>query len=157
ASAGPRPVRPATRLGSRLDAAEPGPGLFDRGRIVGGQRGSRRVSSGSARRARRHHADVRRRAGCLLSSHPGSVSSPWPEEVNRRLVTHIADLHFAPTARARNNLLREGIRGERIVVTGNTGIDALLWVSDVLDRKPQLRSRFTAVLPAHCAGRRVIL
>ena len=38
-----------------------------------------------------------------------NIYSPWPEEVNRRLVTHIADLHFAPTARARENLLREGI------------------------------------------------
>jgi UDP-N-acetylglucosamine 2-epimerase (non-hydrolysing) len=37
-----------------------------------------------------------------------NIYSPWPEEVNRRLVTHIADQHFAPTARARNNLLRDG-------------------------------------------------
>ncbi len=62
-----------------------------------------------------------------------NIYSPWPEEVNRRLVTHIADLHFAPTMRARDNLLREGIGGERIVVTGNTGVDALLWVSALLD------------------------
>jgi UDP-N-acetylglucosamine 2-epimerase (non-hydrolysing) len=86
-----------------------------------------------------------------------NIYSPWPEEVNRRLVTHIADLHFAPTVRARENLLREGIGGERIVVTGNTGIDALLWVSALLDRRPELSSRFEAVLPAHFAGRRVIL
>lgn len=86
-----------------------------------------------------------------------NIYSPWPEEVNRRLVTHIADLHFAPTPRARDNLLREGIGGERIVVTGNTGVDALLWVSALLDRQPELRSRFEAVLPTHFAGRRVIL
>ena len=73
-----------------------------------------------------------------------NIYSPWPEEVNRRLVTHIADLHFAPTARARENLLREGIGRERIVVTGNTGIDALLWVSALLDDQPELRSRFGA-------------
>ena len=48
-----------------------------------------------------------------------NIYSPWPEEVNRRLVSHIADLHFAPTAWARDNLLREGIGGAQILVTGN--------------------------------------
>jgi UDP-N-acetylglucosamine 2-epimerase (non-hydrolysing) len=85
------------------------------------------------------------------------IYSPWPEEVNRRLVSHIADLHFAPTKRARDNLLREGIGCGRILVTGNTGIDALLWVSAVLDRRPELRARFEAVLPSHFDGRRMIL
>ena len=51
---------------------------------------------------------------------------PFPEEVNRRLVSHIADWHFAPTAAARRNLLREGISDDRIFVTGNTVVDALL-------------------------------
>jgi len=51
---------------------------------------------------------------------------PFPEEINRRLVSHIADWHFAPTPGARDNLLREGISADRIVVTGNTVIDALL-------------------------------
>src|SRR6516165_8605399 len=68
-----------------------------------------------------------------------NIYSPWPEEVNRRLVTHIADLHFAPTVRARDNLLREGVGCERILVTGNTGIDALLWVSALLDSRRELR------------------
>jgi UDP-N-acetylglucosamine 2-epimerase (non-hydrolysing) len=86
-----------------------------------------------------------------------NIYSPWPEEVNRRLVSHIADLHFAPTARARENLLREGVASDRILVTGNTGIDALLWVSDLLDSRADLRSRFEALLPAHFEGRRVIL
>jgi UDP-N-acetylglucosamine 2-epimerase len=86
-----------------------------------------------------------------------NIYSPWPEEVNRRLVSHIADLHFAPTARARDNLLREGIARERILVTGNTGIDALLWVSALLDSRVELRSRFEALLPAHFEGRHIIL
>jgi UDP-N-acetylglucosamine 2-epimerase (non-hydrolysing) len=51
---------------------------------------------------------------------------PFPEELNRRLISHIADDHFAPTAAARQNLLSEGVPAERIRVTGNTGIDALL-------------------------------
>src|SRR5215831_1111019 len=42
-----------------------------------------------------------------------NIYSPWPEEVNRRLVSQIANLHFAPTARARDNLLREGIDPSR--------------------------------------------
>src|SRR5260370_23952594 len=74
-----------------------------------------------------------------------NIYSPWPEEVNRRLVTHIADLHFAPTARARENLRREGIGCERILVTGTTGMDALLWVLALHDTRPELRSRFVAV------------
>jgi UDP-N-acetylglucosamine 2-epimerase (non-hydrolysing) len=53
---------------------------------------------------------------------------PFPEEMNRRLVSHIADWHFAPTETARQNLLREGIADERIFVTGNTVVDALLSV-----------------------------
>jgi UDP-N-acetylglucosamine 2-epimerase (non-hydrolysing) len=51
---------------------------------------------------------------------------PFPEELNRRLISHIADHHFAPTTAARQNLLSEGVEAERIWVTGNTGIDALL-------------------------------
>lgn len=51
--------------------------------------------------------------------------SPFPEEINRVLADHIADVHFAPTERARENLLREGIPPEKICVTGNTVIDAL--------------------------------
>jgi UDP-N-acetylglucosamine 2-epimerase (non-hydrolysing) len=86
-----------------------------------------------------------------------NMYAPWPEEVNRRLVTHIADLHFAPTARARDNLLREGVGCERILVTGNTGIDALLWVSALLDDRPELRSRFEAALPRRFEGKRLIL
>jgi len=51
--------------------------------------------------------------------------SPFPEEMNRRLVTTIADLHFPPTEQARENLLREGVPEEQIVLTGNTVVDAL--------------------------------
>ena len=56
----------------------------------------------------------------------GHRCSPFPEETNRVLTTHLADLHFAPTERARLNLLREGIDPKAIVLTGNTVIDALL-------------------------------
>jgi UDP-N-acetylglucosamine 2-epimerase (non-hydrolysing) len=51
---------------------------------------------------------------------------PFPEEMNRRLISTIADLHFAPTLQAKANLLKEGVPAEQIFVTGNTVIDALL-------------------------------
>lgn len=65
---------------------------------------------------------------------------PFPEEMNRRLTTALANLHFAPTEKARNNLLIEGTSKEKIFVTGNTGIDALLEVAqkDYPFRKPPL-------------------
>jgi UDP-N-acetylglucosamine 2-epimerase (non-hydrolysing) len=59
---------------------------------------------------------------------------PFPEEINRTLVTHIADYHFAPTKRAKNNLLHENIRDSRIFVTGNTVIDALHIIKNKLDK-----------------------
>ncbi len=55
----------------------------------------------------------------------GNLRAPWPEEANRVLTSHIADLHFAPTAISRENLLKENILQEKIFVTGNTVIDAL--------------------------------
>jgi len=56
--------------------------------------------------------------------------SPFPEEINRVLTGHIADLHFAPTALSRQNLLNEGVSDDKIFVTGNTVIDALLQVAN---------------------------
>jgi len=54
--------------------------------------------------------------------------SPWPEEMNRSLTSQIATWHFAPTMWAKENLLAESINDNQIIVTGNTGIDALHWV-----------------------------
>src|SRR5512139_3727024 len=56
--------------------------------------------------------------------------NPFPEEMNRVVADHICDLHFAPTAQARLNLLAEGIQESSIFVTGNTVIDALLWAAE---------------------------
>jgi UDP-N-acetylglucosamine 2-epimerase (non-hydrolysing) len=66
----------------------------------------------------------------------GDIYAPWPEEMNRRLAGTIADLHFAPTEGARDNLLREGVSRERVAVTGNTVVDALLHVVDRLREDP---------------------
>jgi len=58
-----------------------------------------------------------------------NIYDPFPEEMNRRLTGAIATFHFAPTEQARVNLLRENVPADRIWVTGNTGIDALLSVA----------------------------
>jgi UDP-N-acetylglucosamine 2-epimerase (non-hydrolysing) len=77
------------------------------------------------------------------------ISSPWPEEMNRRMVGRIASLHFAPTEIARANLLAEGSLDKRIFVTGNTVIDALLNVVKRINTdaliKQQLHNRFSFV------------
>jgi UDP-N-acetylglucosamine 2-epimerase (non-hydrolysing) len=58
-----------------------------------------------------------------------SLYSPFPEEANRNLIAKLAHLHFAPTEQARTNLIKENISPENVYVTGNTVIDALLWIS----------------------------
>ena len=58
----------------------------------------------------------------------GDKYQPFPEEINRRVVGVTADLHFAPTKIARENLLKENVPKNHIIVTGNTVIDALNWV-----------------------------
>jgi UDP-N-acetylglucosamine 2-epimerase (non-hydrolysing) len=59
---------------------------------------------------------------------------PWPEEGNRRIVTSIASLHYAPTAANAKNLLKEGIDAKNLAVTGNTVIDAVLYATDLSDK-----------------------
>ncbi len=67
----------------------------------------------------------------------GDKFAPFPEEVNRRFITVLADIHFAPTERARQNLINEGVNEKMVFVTGNTVIDALLMMSKGI--KPSLR------------------
>lgn len=85
----------------------------------------------------------------------GDIHHPWPEEVNRRIISGIAALHCAPTARALQALLREGAQASSVHVTGNTVIDALHWVSARLAREPEL-ARGLAPLEARFAGRRIL-
>ncbi len=59
--------------------------------------------------------------------------SPFPEEINRQITGRLADIHFAPTEQAKQNLLNEGINQECIFVTGNTVIDALMWAKEKLE------------------------
>ncbi|WP_038059272.1 non-hydrolyzing UDP-N-acetylglucosamine 2-epimerase [Thermodesulfovibrio yellowstonii] len=70
----------------------------------------------------------------------GNKYSPFPEEINRVLVGHIADYHFAPTEKAKQNLYNEGIR-ENVWVVGNTVIDALFLGLRILEENEELRSK----------------
>jgi UDP-N-acetylglucosamine 2-epimerase (non-hydrolysing) len=94
----------------------------------------------------------------------GDIYSPWPEEVNRSLITRIARLHFAPVASNADNLRRESVAPADIVVSGNTGIDALKWLIHRLGEDEGLRSRAQAMLDAtgvpwlrDASNRRIVL
>ncbi len=80
----------------------------------------------------------------------GDPYDPFPEEMNRRLVGPLASLHFAPTAQAKRNLLRENVSPDHIFVTGNTAIDALLYAA----RRPPRRLTVPASV---LRGRRLVL
>jgi UDP-N-acetylglucosamine 2-epimerase (non-hydrolysing) len=68
----------------------------------------------------------------------GDIRQPWPEEVNRKVITAIAALHCAPTETAAAALARENADPAAIHVTGNTVIDALRWMTDRIGREPEL-------------------
>jgi UDP-N-acetylglucosamine 2-epimerase (non-hydrolysing) len=85
------------------------------------------------------------------------LDRPWPEELNRVAVDAMADLLFAPTERAATNLLAEYRARGRILVTGNTGIDALLAMEARLGHDAALTARVAAALPAFDASKRLVL
>lgn len=60
--------------------------------------------------------------------------APFPEEINRQITGRLADYHFAPTKLAKQNLLKEGVKKETIIITGNTVIDALIWAKNKIDK-----------------------
>lgn len=81
--------------------------------------------------------------------------SPFPEEINRRIAGVIADLHFAPTNLAYDNLMAENISPEQVVVVGNTVIDALLWMSDKVANEVEMLP--PEVIQAQREGKKVVL
>ena len=76
----------------------------------------------------------------------GNMYSPWPEEANRVLTGRLAAFHFAPTLRNQKALLDENIDSNSIVVTGNTVIDALQWVTNKIKKSPKLKLSILKVL-----------
>ncbi len=87
----------------------------------------------------------------------GDIYAPWPEEVNRKVVGALASLHFAPTVRAAESLIRENVPRERIFVTGNTVIDALLQTKNKIDQYVTAHDMFDNGLPVIADNRHVVL
>src|SRR5690606_22875324 len=87
----------------------------------------------------------------------GDIYAPSPEEMISKLTGAIADLHFAPTPAAKSNLLREGVPVDKVVVTGNTVIDALLDVVQRIRADAALQARLEARFPFLGSSRRLIL
>lgn len=92
-----------------------------------------------------------------------NIYSPWPEEMNRQITGRIAEYNFAPTQLSRNNLLNEGVDNNKIVVTGNTVIDALYWVVNKTKTHPELNEELSRIISANgfdvnrTATRRLVL
>jgi UDP-N-acetylglucosamine 2-epimerase (non-hydrolysing) len=87
----------------------------------------------------------------------GNIYSPWPEEGNRKLTGAIASYHFAPTIGSKTNLLKEGVMESDIIITGNTVIDALLWVRDKLHNDISISRRFESKFHYLDTGKKLIL
>ena len=85
----------------------------------------------------------------------GNIYHPWPEEVNRKVAGAVADLHFAPTETAAAALRAENVPADRIHVTGNTVIDALLATKARIDEEPSLASGLDA-LTARFSDKKII-
>ena len=92
-----------------------------------------------------------------------NIYSPWPEEMNRQITGRIAALHFAPSPQSRLNLMAEGVDETKIIVTGNTVIDALKQVTDKINSSPEIRWIINAELdkagydPSRLGRRKLVL
>lgn len=86
-----------------------------------------------------------------------NLLSPWPEESNRRLTSVLTKFHFAPTEQAKASLLAEGYGPDKIQVTGNTVIDALMDAITLIDSDPLRKQQLQSALPAPQKEKRRIL
>lgn len=93
----------------------------------------------------------------------GNIYSPWPEEMNRSITGRIASYNFAPTSCSKQNLIKENVSEDSIVVTGNTVIDALHWVVNKIASDEQLQAALQQEIKtlgydaARCEERRLVL
>lgn len=87
----------------------------------------------------------------------GNLSSPWPEEGNRKLTGAITKLHFAPTETSKQNLMNEATKEADILITGNTVIDALLQVVDKVQQDEELIASLQAKFPQLDESKKLIL
>jgi len=93
-----------------------------------------------------------------------NIYSPWPEELNRQITSRIATYNFAPTPLSKNNLLKENVSEKKIIVTGNTVIDALYWVIDKMKKDSILEADIQNQLKTVgynverlCGGKKLVL
>jgi len=86
-----------------------------------------------------------------------NIYSPWPEEGNRKLTGALARYHFAPTNTSKQNLLNENVPSPLISITGNTVIDALLWVKDKLESDNRLLEDMASLFPMLDSSKHLIL
>jgi UDP-N-acetylglucosamine 2-epimerase (non-hydrolysing) len=101
-------------------------------------------------------------AGCRIGHveaglRTGDLRRPWPEEMNRSVIDRVSDVLFAPTESARANLLRENLPAEKIVVTGNTVVDALFAVRRRLEADAELQQSVAAAFDFLDPERRLVL
>jgi UDP-N-acetylglucosamine 2-epimerase (non-hydrolysing) len=87
----------------------------------------------------------------------GNLYSPWPEEANRKLTGVLTRWHFAPTEASRENLLAEGVAPDKVHVTGNTVIDALLQVRDRIKNDAALQKSFAKTFRFIDPAKRLVL
>ena len=87
----------------------------------------------------------------------GKMDAPWPEELNRRIITLATEFHFAPTENARANLLTEGIADQKIFVTGNTVVDALKFVWNRIENGDGHTNRFLEAFNYLNSAKKLIL
>ncbi len=86
----------------------------------------------------------------------GNKNSPFPEEMNRLLITRLSDLHFAPTESNAQNLKKEGIE-DNVWITGNTVIDALFLTLEILEERNDLKEKILNRHPVLKEGKRIVL
>jgi UDP-N-acetylglucosamine 2-epimerase (non-hydrolysing) len=87
----------------------------------------------------------------------GNIFSPWPEEANRKLVSCITEMHFAPTEQAMINLKQENVKENKIMVTGNTVIDALMMIKDNIEGDINLQNSLSKNFSFIGDGKRIVL
>ncbi len=90
-----------------------------------------------------------------------NIRKPFPEELNRQIVSKISELHFAPTRNNFDNLINEGIKKENIVTTGNTVIDALFWALQRINEDPKklqiIKDDLKKIIPFDISNKRFVL
>lgn len=108
--------------------------------------GDTTTSTASALAAFYHHIPVGHVEAGLRTY---NLQSPWPEEANRQLTSRLAEFNFSPTELSRSNLIKENINPDSIAVTGNTVIDALLWVVDKIEGDGKLTEQLSSNMRTH--------